>query len=376
VPEWQGWVVLGAVVVGFATLAWWLFGSRIEGETPRHVTNEATARLRGRIAALMLVSATALMIGARWDELWHRMYGGFGDDFLWPPHLLIYAALGLNGVFAGVGLAWALQGSGGIRERFRAEPLMGLVGLLSAYQMASIPSDALWHEIIGPDLTAWSLPHALLTLTSNLATVGAAGLALSTAPRRAWRWLGKGGLRGGELVALALFVAANLFLLQFVGTEWEWGRGSPGRPEWMYLAAMLAAGAAVSHLALHATRIVGAATAIAVASLALQLVGNAVMRLSLPPGPQLIGHLLLLAPAIALDLWYLRRGPGALLDGALLYAAVFCAAALAYLAVERMAAVVVLALVVAPPVAWLAARFGGWLSQPCLYFPTRVQMAE
>jgi hypothetical protein len=306
------------------------------------------------------------------------MYGGFGDDFLWPPHVMMYVALGLNGVFAGVGLSLALRGQGGLRERFRAEPVMGLVGLLAAYQLASIPSDALWHEIIGPDLTAWSLPHTLLTLSSNLVTVAGGALVLSTVPRRPWRSvLDAGSVRGADAIALGLFVAATMFLLQFVGTEWEWvvaGRAddsTAARPDWAYPLALLSAGVAISHLALHATRLVGAATAVALASLLLQAVANAVMQRYLPPGPQLVGHLVLLAPAVALDLWYALRAPRSTAGGALLYAAAFCAVAFprlaAVLAVPSLdwgdrVTVVALAVPAAVGVAWAAARFGGWMA--------------
>jgi hypothetical protein len=377
-PEWQGWLVLGTLIVGFGVLAGWLYGSRLGGPSPRRAPDPATLRQRRLVALLMLVSGTAMMFGARWDELWHRMYGGFGDDFLWPPHLLMYVALGLNGVFAGVGLTLALRGQGGLRDRFRAEPVLGLVGLLAAYQLASIPSDALWHEIIGPDLTAWSMPHTLLTLSSNLVTAAGAALVLSTVPRRPWRSvLAAGSVRGADAVALGLIVAAAMFLLQFVGTEWEWviaGRAdnnTAARPDWAYPLAMLAAGVAISHIALHATRLAGAATAVALASLVIQATANAVMRAYLPPGPLLVSHLVLLLPAVALDLWYARRAPRTTVVGGLLYAAAFCAVAFprleAVLVVPALdwgdrVAIAVLAAPVAIAVAWAAARFGEWMA--------------
>jgi hypothetical protein len=107
------------------------------------------------MAGMVLLSGVLLRVGAPWDELWHRLYGvPFGRDLLWPPHLLMYASIALSFVLVFVGLAVALGGRGGLRERFRREPLLAALGLLSAYGFAFIPVDVLWHQVIGPDLVA------------------------------------------------------------------------------------------------------------------------------------------------------------------------------------------------------------------------------
>src|SRR6266851_1194843 len=161
-PEWMGWAALTCLVVAFACLTWWLLLSPLpiaDGRRAERLSNGPgphARRTRVVVALLVLLSGFLFSAGARWDELWHRTYGGFGDDFLWPPHLMIYGGLALNAAFAGWGLGRTLRGRGGLRERFRAEPLMGLLGLLAAYQVASIPSDLIWHRVIGPDITAWS----------------------------------------------------------------------------------------------------------------------------------------------------------------------------------------------------------------------------
>jgi hypothetical protein len=250
------------------------------------------------------------MGGARWDEFWHRLYGGFGNDFLWPPHLMIYGSLGLNSAFAGLGLALAARGGGGIRERFRANPLVGLLGLLAAYELASIPSDLIWHRIIGPDISAWSLPHFLLMLSSSAVVV--IGLALALAGDNRPRWVQPGRPRISELVAFALIVVSTLMILEFGVTEWEWrlGSGMPfGRAEWVYPVVVLAIGIAESHVALYAIRRVGAATVVAGVALAIQSAFVWYAGTVVPNGPDLASHLLLLAPAIVLDLWHARRRP-------------------------------------------------------------------
>src|SRR5437763_5410204 len=200
-PEWAGWLVLGALIAAFSLLVWWLYFSPLPYRVEPPAATARTLRTRRRVAALALLAGALFIVGARWDELWHRMYGGFGNDFLWPPHLMLYGSLGLNGLFAGFGLGRALRGRGGLRERFRAEPLMGLLGLLAAYQMASIPSDLLWHKIIGPDISAWSLPHLLLALTSSGTMMAGLALALAGTGVQSWRPLWRGP-RGGELIAL------------------------------------------------------------------------------------------------------------------------------------------------------------------------------
>jgi hypothetical protein len=317
-PEWAGWLALGSLVAVFAALAWWLFFSPLPPGEPEPVRTDSPRqrRVRALIATLMLVSGTSFLVGARWDEFWHRLYGGFGEDFLWPPHLMMYASLGLNAVFAVVGLGIALRGRGGVRARFRQEPLLGFLGLTAAYQMAAIPSDLLWHEIIGPDITAWSLPHVLLALTTSMVLLAGVALALSASSssrqgNTTWRLLHQAGRL--EWVALALIGLSLLALLQLGTTEWEWTRRgtlNPAvlqRPMWMYPVVVLAVGIAHACLALFATRLAGAASLVAAVVLLIQMAAVAAGRFFVPPGPILAAHLLLLAPALVLDAWFAWR---------------------------------------------------------------------
>jgi hypothetical protein len=307
VPEWEGWLVLGLLLAVFGLLLWWLYLS----ELPDRLGQSGSAmsgRARLALGALVLLSGVLFTAGARWDELWHRLYGGFGDDFLWPPHLMIYGSLGLNSAFAGLGLARAARGTGGIRERFRANPLVGLLGLLSAYQLASIPSDLTWHKIIGPDISAWSLPHLLLLTSTSAVLLTGMALILSTRPPRSWRIGGR--LEFVDGVVIALLVVSTLSFLQFGVTEWEWRSSSAlpfDRPAWMFPVVVLAIGIAEAHLVLYGLRRIGAATIVAVVALVFQVAWNADARAALPPGPLLVSHLLLVLPAVALDLWYVVR---------------------------------------------------------------------
>ena len=326
-PEWQGWVVLGALLVVFGILIWWLYFSRIRVIPAGLGGAQLSPSAQRILAGLILLSGVSFTTGTRWDELWHRLYGGFADDFLWPPHLMIYGSLGLNSAFAGLGLALAARGSGGIRERFRANPLVGLLGLVAAYQLASIPSDLLWHKIIGPDISAWSLPHFLLMTTASAVLLIGVALTLSNDAPRNWRIAGWPGW--GDLATLVLIVTSTLALLQFGVTEWEWGGSfglTLGRAVWVYPLAVVAIGAIESHLILFGLRRVGAATVAAIVTVGLQYAFIAFARAALPPGPALASHLLLVLPALVLDAWYARKleragGPSHLIVGACAYGA-------------------------------------------------------
>lgn len=338
--EQSAWLALGALVAAFIGLAWWLFFSPLPRPARAARPTQGVLRARRLVALLMLLSGALFTGGARWDELWHRMYGGFGSDFLWPPHLLIYVALGLNGVFAVLGLSVALRGHGDVRERFRAEPLMGLVGLISAYQVAAIPTDLLWHRLIGPDLTAWSLPHLLLAFTTSSALMAGLALALSTVPARPWRGLGQ--LKWGEAAALGLVALSVLVLLQIGTTEWEWtteraATAALDRPGWAYPLIVLLVGTTSAHVVLHATRRIGFATLVALVVLVAHGATVLLDRALLPPGPVLAAHLLIVAPAVVLDGWYglnqSRAGDWRTFwSGAALYAIVYFVVALPYLA--------------------------------------------
>jgi len=329
VPEWVGWLALGLLFGGFGVLTWWLMASPIR-ETALPGSSAASARVRGGVAVLVFASGLAFVVGTTWDELWHRMLGGFGDDFLWPPHLMMYASLGLNLLFAVGGITLALRGRGSVRQRFRAEPLLSLLGLIAAYQMASIPSDLLWHEIIGPDITAWSLPHLLLVATTTGTWLVGLALARSAQAAPRWRWLGDGP-SGLELLSLGYVTLATLMLLQFGVTEWDWMESGVvedsvlSRPAWSYPVVVLAIGMFTAHLAIHATRRIGAATAVAMAVVVVRLITFNVNRAFLAEGPA-FGSPLMLLPT--------RRVPGGTLHewlgGSVLYSFVFLLVGLPY----------------------------------------------
>jgi hypothetical protein len=320
IPEWQGWVAIGLLVASFLAITWWLLLAPLSSSSR---TARSAPRARHIAATLVLVSGAFFTVGARWDELWHRIYGGFGDDFFWPPHLLMYAGLGLNLVFALVGIATAIvprtadgavptSNQRSIRERLRDEPAISLLGITAAFQLASIPSDLVWHQIIGPDLTAWSLPHVVLAATTT--TVLFAGVALSRARRYELGWR-------TDALTIGILVTSQLALLQVGTTEWDWSTDADravggvlaSRPAWSYPLITVVVGVLHSAVARIVTGRVGAASMVAAICLLVQGATAVVGRIHAPPGPSAVTAMAVAYGAVAMDLWwrYRRRsGPG------------------------------------------------------------------
>lgn len=300
--------VFTLIVVGFISLIVWLYqGGLGEQLHPRPVTLQYT------VAVLSFSSCTVFTIGFFWDEVWHRRLGGFGDDFFWLPHLLIYTSFGFFALFALSSLVMTLRNQGSVRDRFRSEAHIGLLGLVSAFLMISAPSDALWHQIYGRDITSWSLPHMTLALGVVCLCLIAASLALSLRPNSTWQGLSQ--LAPIEWVAIGAIVVANVVLLQFGTSEWEGIRSlvpEPDifrqafwqRPIWLYPVIVLSIASFVSVFTLVSFKRAGAATLVALGVLlfrvsCLALLGAEAMQFRIG----WTGHLLMLIPAVTLDLW-------------------------------------------------------------------------
>jgi hypothetical protein len=315
-PLWLGIVVLGGIMLLFAVLGWWLYLSPINEPAPVIDTRPQTVRTRRIIGGLACVAGLSLAVALSWDELWHRIYGGFGNDFLWPPHLLMYGSFLLAVAFAGFGLSVALRRhKGSIRRRIRSEPAMSLLGLVSLYEVASLPSDQIWHMIYGLDINAWSLPHLFIFGTAALMFLTACALLMTG--RRDIQWE---SIRHLKDLPVVLLVSLATWIALVIGVvEYEW-RFNPavahasaaaqtfaGRPGWAYPVVVLTIGILMSHFALHILRKPGVATFSAVLVLVGRVLYLAVGRAALPPGPELLSHAALVIPAIAVDLWYAWR---------------------------------------------------------------------
>jgi hypothetical protein len=310
-------VLLGLIGV-FVGLGWWLLASPLPPGA-RVVPIPGASRVRALAAAVSASSGLLFVAGGLWDEIWHRRYGGFGNDFLWPPHLLLYSSIALIAALAAgavLVLALGFRGSGGLRERMRAEPLLGVIALVSAYLIFSLPSDELWHRIYGRDITAWSLPHVILVTGIAGVMLASLPLALSSVPRRAGRFLEK--LHPGEVVALVLVAWATTIFLQIGTAEWEGLRavqsGSSDtfrnafwqRPEWLYPVVIVSIALFCGRVIQTALGRIGVASLVGLLVLGFR-VGMMAVNDARDVGLGITPHLLILPAMFALDAsaWFL-----------------------------------------------------------------------
>jgi hypothetical protein len=331
-------VLLGLIGV-FAGLGWWLLSSPLPSGT-RATPIPGASRVRALAAAVAASSGLLFVAGGLWDEIWHRQYGGFGNDFLWPPHLLLYGSIALIAALAaGAVLVIGLRGAGGLRQRVRSEPLLGVIALVSAYLIFSLPSDELWHRIYGRDITAWSLPHVILVTGIAGVMLMSVPLALSGVPRRVRRFLDR--LHPGEVIALVLVAWAATIFLQIGTAEWEGLRvvqsGSSDafrnafwqRPEWLYPVVILSIALFCGRVIQTATGRIGAATVVGLLVLGFR-VGLMAVNHATDVGLGWTPHVLILPALFALDAsaWILKARDRSGLIGNLASVTVFLAVAL------------------------------------------------
>lgn len=269
----QGLVFSGLAIGVLAILAWWLYLSPMKesghedssGNPQSRKAISTSPRLSKVLALLVGISALLICIGGYWDLSEHVITGIVpgGEDFLWPPHLMIYAGFLLAFLVAIGGLsALAVPNlRAGVmdpRRWVRRSPYVGAVVLVAGYGLFSIPGDAIWHELYGIDLTAWSPPHIFIAVSSASLSIFAVGLLMGSgirvdaarggAEERSQSQLSN---RTGLLAAGRRFSAAdwrsfvNLFFLAIgfcifliIGTtEWEMGKVDgyvAQRPVWLY----------------------------------------------------------------------------------------------------------------------------------------------
>lgn len=234
-----------ATYTGLAALlvivsVWWLYLSPLKKIEELNQSTEATKtspRLAAWIAFLLGIAALCWVGGALWDASMHIRTGEIpaGADFLWPPHLMLYSGFLLAFLVAliTIGVVAANGWKKGLRDPrrwIRNNPYLGAVALASLYELVAIPGDALWHEIFGRDLTAWSPPHVLIALSASVVILCAIGVLFQSRPvglRFDWRD-----------IAIVVLLGLMLNVIYIVGVlEWELPNISPivsTRPIWFY----------------------------------------------------------------------------------------------------------------------------------------------
>jgi hypothetical protein len=309
-------LVVGAIatitlIVSCALAGWWLFFSPLAepvAEAPR-----SDGYRRGTLRTVTAAILVYVVLGSCgiWDSSWHMRLGIAGTvaDFWWPPHLLMYLSFGVLALIAFYAFARILGLDGGLRARFRAQPLLGAFFLISLYQMGSGPTDEIWHKMYGVDLTAWALPHLVIVALSAIAIATLIVLYRAAVPERTLL----------EEVILLLPFAVVLWNSMAIGVgDWEFtlytGAVPPTnplfeRPAWSYIVAGLlplpfVLGAAAALLDHRLPSIAVTAVVLAWSSAVWALV----IALG-SPAPLFATPIAYFVSALAADGWRLLRGP-------------------------------------------------------------------
>jgi hypothetical protein len=317
------WLGLGLVIglfIGYATLIWWLFVSPLPAGTQVIQQSSRSPEIRQLTGLLVVLSGTYSLVGGVWDQGWHQLYGGFGDDFLWPPHFMLYASFGLIFLFAGLAIWVIFKGRGGLRSRFRAEPLLGFLGVVATFILVSIPSDILWHKLYGVDITGWSLPHVLLGFCFSMIMIAAIFLQRSLLPERTLLgWQGLRNLHFQEfLMILSISIGISGLVMVFA-VDWDtidrivlvpsnaYEAAFWSRPIWLYTAIMAMLALFAGKFTLSIVRFAGSASLMCLLVIGFRWAAVTILESTYPATHLLITHhWLLLAPCLVLDILYSR----------------------------------------------------------------------
>lgn len=291
------------VVFGIGLAGWHLLLRPLPPGHKRPALAMQPAGQRRLMAALVTISGINLIVGGFWDEVWHRQYGiPFGEDLFWRPHLLIYSSILLICVLT----AWAWftlirKGRGSWQQRFRANPILGLLALVGVFLFLALPADPAWHLLYGDDIAAWSIPHIVLTFSFALVLLLAAAIQMSTVRPRSWP--GSGRFQAADVPVIVAYAFILTVGLQALTTDWDGGSVAllMTRPAWLLPAVIAGLATGAGALANHTLRRAGAATLTGGLALAIRfLLIEAFDYQEIGVGAWLAS----LGPMLAIDLWY------------------------------------------------------------------------
>ena len=134
------------------------------------------------------LAVTSVSIGAHWDVSWHRSIGR--DTFWTPAHIAIY----LCGVLAGIACGYLIFSTTFGRNaeaRAGAVHVLGFSGPLGAFlsawggvaMLTSAPFDNWWHNAYGLDVKIISPPHTLLVMGIFAVEIGSLFLIMAAMNR-------------------------------------------------------------------------------------------------------------------------------------------------------------------------------------------------
>ena len=187
---------------------------------PDVIGTGATARIPWDLWC-SVVAVTSVTIGGRWDVSWHMSIGR--DTFWTPAHMAIY----LCSVLAGVVCGYLI-----LNATFRRTPglvassvhVLGFTAPLGAFlaawggiaMLTSAPFDNWWHNAYGLDVKIISPPHTLLMLGTFAVEIGSLLLILAAMNRAA-----EPGTLFRHLQRLLLYLSGlTLMAVMFFCTEY------------------------------------------------------------------------------------------------------------------------------------------------------------
>ena len=304
------WLQAGAflLVMGIFVLAFWhLLIRPLAPKLRQPQADTLPSRARETIALVLASGGVSIFVGGVWDEIWHRSYGiPFGEDLFWRPHLLMYfgfATATVSGFWALLYLNRNLRGN--FQQRFRSNPLVGVLILNAAFLFYALPADPLWHWIFGEDITAWSIPHLILLTSFVLTQLLALVFHVSTLRRQKWHTIVAFRFSDG----LSLLILASILLLWLQLMLIDWDATLAGirlewlglyRPEWLLTANLLACVTFTGVIATRVLRCAGAATAAGLLALGIRI---GLIELFDADMLQHVAWVAALLPLLAIDIW-------------------------------------------------------------------------
>ena len=285
-------------------------------EATRVDTRSATSSVPWYIWA-GVVAVTSATIGGAWDVSWHR---SIGRDSFWTPAHLAIQACGLLAAIVGIWLVTQCTLNRDPEMRDASVSILGLRAPLGVFLAAwgglamitSAPFDNWWHNAYGLDVKIISPPHVLLILGIRGVAVGMLFLILAAMNRAAI----SGAANFSRLQKLVLYVGGlavggQMFFIQ--EKTWDVMLHRSGA----YIALAIAVPVVFAALS-QASRFRWAATSMA-AIYTVVMISEILIFPLFPAQPKLgpvynaVTHLvpakfpiLILAPAIALDLFWQR----------------------------------------------------------------------
>lgn len=267
------------------------------------------------------LAVTSVTVGAYWDVAWHRSIGR--DTFWTPPHMAIQFCGVLSAICCGYLILsntfrpQFATGAGSVRVWGLRGPLGAFVASWGgAAMLTSIPFDNWWHAAYGLDVKIVSPPHAVL-MTGAWAVAAGVMLLIAAVTNQAGATDAEGRQFRSLQVLMLYAGGVMLSLMAFYLTEYTWDVRL--HSAMAYKAAALAV-PLLSAMMWQASRNRWASTWIAVIY-TLFLLGMVLVLPLFPAEPKLgpvfqqVTHLippkfplLLIVPAVAMDLLWSRIG--------------------------------------------------------------------